>query len=154
MRIAARTAVAVLTAVLVAAGLAASGCASEGRMSGDSRNVGGVTMTFKAEPARVKAGQVVRLALGLLNNSGREADLRYPSGQHYDFWVTRGGREVWRWSSGRAFTMAIVPEKLEGQTGKQFTESWQTDRTGTFKAYGELKAEGFEGPLSGTVVVE
>lgn len=142
-------------APFVVAALAATGCMSGGTpISGDSRNVGDVTMTFRVEPSRVKAGQSVRLTLSLQNSSGRKVELVFPSGQKYDFWVTRDGRQVWRWSADRFFTQAVVRQTLEGQTGTQFSETWQTEGAGTYEAHARATAQRFERPLTGEVVVE
>ena len=134
-----------------------AGCQLDGGggtpISGDSRNVGDVTLTLRIEPARVKVGDPVRLTLRLFNNSGRERSLTYPSGQRYDFWVSKGDRKVWRWSEGKAFTQAIVTEALPGQTGKPYTEVWRPDVPGAYRAHAVLTADGYRDPLTGPVTV-
>lgn len=124
-----------------------------GRVSGDIRNVSGVTVTFKADPATLQEGQTVQLTLKLVNNSGTPAELKFSSGQKYDFWITTDGDDVWRWSEGKAFTQAFVEESIPGQSGVTYTESWTPDAPGTYTVHGELKAEGYAGPFEGRVRV-
>jgi hypothetical protein len=76
------------------------------------------------------------------------------SGKLYDFWVKKGSREVWRWSSDRAFVQTVTTTDVVTQSTKTFTESWIPKETGTFTAYGELTAEGFAGPMKGKVIVQ
>lgn len=123
-------------------------------ISGDSRNVGDITQTFRIEPATVKVGQTVRLSINLQNNSGRDETLRFSSGKRYDFYVTKDGREVWRWSQGRAFIQALTTEVIPGAVGKRYTETWQPQSPGTYTAHAVVEAARFGTPLSGTVTVQ
>lgn len=140
--------------VAVAALLLATSCAEPSvPVSGDARNVGVVTVTMRARPAEVRVGDSVQLTLRLVNNSGRAETLRFPTGQRYDFWITRDGREVWRWSDGLVFTQAVEIDELAGQSGTTFQESWRADAAGSFEVHGEVLADGYEGPMSGELVV-
>lgn len=123
-------------------------------ISGDLRNVGSVTMTFKVTPARVKVGQNVRFSFRLVNNAGREEKLTFPSGQRYDFWATAGAREAWRWSDDRVFVQAVTRSTIAPQSSVSFAESWSPDRVGTYVVHGEFKAEGYERELTGRLKVE
>jgi hypothetical protein len=141
-------------AILLAAMTAITACQSGAPIAGDSRNVGAVTVSLRAEPARVKVGQTVRLTLSLQNNSGREQTLRYPSGQRYDFSAAKGRHKVWQWSDTRDFVQAETSETLPGQTGSRYSESWTPDEPGTYTVTALSKAQGFEDPLSGRVIVQ
>jgi hypothetical protein len=138
-------------AVLLACG-SCVGYSSE--ISGDLRNVGSVTMTFKVTPARVKVGQNVRFAFRLVNNAGREEKLTFPTGQRYDFWATMGSREAWRWSDGRVFVQVVTREQIAPQSAISFAESWVPEREGNYVVHGELKAQGYGRALTGRVTVE
>jgi hypothetical protein len=140
-------------AVVICAVLLAGACAGSEEISGERRNVGGVTVTFKAEPAHAKAGQAVRLTIRLVNNSGRKTELTYPSAQRYDFWVTRGSKEVWRWSEGQVFTQETTRETIEGQSGTSFSQAWPSEAPGTYVAHGVLTAEGYPDDLQGKIEV-
>lgn len=140
---------------VVVGALVFAACVSGGApISGQARNVGAVTMTLRIEPKRLKAGQTVRLHLNLVNNSGRPTTLKFASGQRYDFWVTRSGREVWRWSADRAFIQAEQIDELAGQSSQQYAESWQADEPGRYIAHAKLLAEGYAGDLEGEVIVQ
>jgi hypothetical protein len=130
-----------------------SACASAD-VSGERRNVGNVTATFTIGPARPRAGQVVRLTLRLVNNGGTAAELEYPSAQRYDFWVTRGAKEVWRWSEGRVFAQELTRQTIEGQSGTSFAETWTASSPGAYVAHAELKASGYDDDLKGDVRVQ
>jgi hypothetical protein len=134
--------------------LCASCVGSGTEISGDLRNVGGVTETFKVSPARAKVGQAITFSLRLVNNAGLEERLIYPTGQRYDFWATIGSHEHWRWSDGRVFTQAVTKESIPAQTGTTFTASWTPERPGTYVVHGLLKAERYERELTGKLEVE
>ncbi len=139
----------------VAVLLACSSCVGAGTdISGDLRNVGAVTVTFKIAPARVKVGQHVRFSFRLVNNAGREEKLTFPSGQRYDFWATAGAREAWRWSVDQVFVQAIMHEAIPAQSSISFAESWPPERQGRYIVHGELKAKGYGRELTGRLVVE
>lgn len=138
-------------AVLVAC-CSCVGSASD--ISGDLRNVGSVTMTFKVTPARVKVGQSVRFSFRLVNNGGREEKLTFPSGQRYDFWATARGREAWRWSDDQVFIQAVTRSTIPAQSSISFSESWSPERAGTYIVHGEFKAQGYGRELTGRLIVE
>jgi hypothetical protein len=94
-----------ILAVLLAV-LAMTACAGNPDVSGDRRTVGDATLAFSASPSRVEVGKAVRLTIRLTNHGGRVKRLPFASGQLYDFWVTRGDDEVWRWSDDMSFTQA------------------------------------------------
>jgi hypothetical protein len=130
-------------------------CAGEAsNISGDLRNVGPVTVTFKVEPARVRVGQSVRFTFRLVNNAGKDEQLTFPTGQHYDFWATRGTTESWRWSEGRVFIQTITRETITPQSSLTLSEFWKPERAGEYIAHGRLTASGYERELTGKLVVE
>lgn len=47
------------------------------------------------------------------NLSNDEINLDFSSGQRYDLAIYQGDEEVWRWSEGRFFTMALARETLK-----------------------------------------
>lgn len=142
-----------LVGVAIVTLLAAAACAGSSDVAGERRNVGNVTVTFTVNPARAKVGQTVRLTIRLLNNSGRAASLTFPSAQKYDFWITEGGREIWRWSAERVFTQDVTQQDLDGQTGTSFSESWRAAQMGKLVAHGRLTAETYDGEMTGAFEV-
>ncbi len=138
----------------VAAILLLGGCAGGEAVTGDRRNVGVVSVVFSARPARARVGQAVQLRLSLVNNSGQTQAVVFPDAQQYDFWVTRGSREVWRWSGDRRFAAAKTTLDLESQDPKMFSEAWTAERAGTYEVFGTVTTQGYDRPLAGRVVVE
>jgi hypothetical protein len=139
---------------VVAVAIACTACASSSDVAGERRNVGNVTVTFTAVPARAKRGQSVRLTIRLLNNSGQPTTLTFGSSQRYDFWITSGSREVWRWSAGRMFTQDIGHQELAGQTGASFAESWPATEGGKLVAHARLTAESYDDDMTAQIAVE
>jgi hypothetical protein len=130
-----------------------AGCAAGGNVTGERRNVNAITVTFTARPSKARPGQPVLLTIRLVNNAGTDQSLVFNSGQRYDFWVTSGGREVWRWSAGQMFTQEVTKQKLQGQMGLSFSESWTSTGTGTYLAHGEVDANGYKGDMKAKIVV-
>ena len=129
-------------------------CAGADQLTGDRRDVGVITEVFTAMPAQVQVGQPVQLRIRLSDNAGTEQKLTSPTAQIYDFWVRDAHREVWRWSTGQVFTQDVTTTDLQAQTSQIFTQDWRPVKSGRFTVYGEITANGFEGPLKGTVTVQ
>ena len=143
-----RLLVAALTLLLLAC------CSSSSDMSGERRNVGNVTMTFTVVPSKARRGESVRLTIRLVNNGGTSTRLTFASSQKYDFWITAGGTEVWRWSSGRMFTQDVNHQDIGGQTGAVFSESWIAGRTGDLVAHALFKDPAYGGEMKGDLTVQ
>jgi hypothetical protein len=141
---------------LIAAAAALSAllaCAGEADVTGDRRVNGPMTVVFTVRPARVDVGKSVRLTLRMQNNSGRNVDLTFNSGQSYDFAITKGSKELWRWSDERSFTQEITTRSVEPFGTVTFAESWTTEGAGDFVAHGEIKAQGYEHVMNGKLKV-
>ncbi|MHB9027537.1 MAG: BsuPI-related putative proteinase inhibitor, partial [Candidatus Latescibacterota bacterium] len=50
--------------------------------------------------------------------------ITFPTGQSYDFIVSRDNSEVWRWSTDRFFTQAIREATIAAGNSLTFTETW------------------------------
>jgi hypothetical protein len=138
---------------IICALLILGACASSSDIAGERRNVGNVTMTFTATPARARAGQAVRLTLRLVNNAGRQLSLTFPTSQKYDFWITSGSREVWRWSADRVFSQDVIRQDIAGQTVAVFSETWNAAQMGNLVAHARLTAESYDGEMKGALTV-
>jgi hypothetical protein len=55
----------------------------------------------------------MRVFLRLYNFTEETIELDFASGQRYDLYLTKKGQEIWRWSDGRFFTMALAREELK-----------------------------------------
>lgn len=134
--------------------VATSACASgSDPISGDFRNVEGITMTLRVDPAVAELGQGVTLSINLQNNTGRDETLTFPSGKKFDFWITDGAEEVWRWSEGMFFTQAVEEVEIPGGSGESFSQTWRAATTGELTVHAELFAERFTGEMTGELEV-
>ncbi len=60
-------------------------------------------------------GPEISLALHVVNNTKKNVELTFPTGQTHDFIVSDSlGREVWRWAEGRMFTQTLRNKLLGG----------------------------------------
>ncbi len=128
-------------------------CAGSSEVAGDRRIVGTTSITFTIKPARVEAGKSVRLTLRLAN-AGRDVELAFASSQRYDFWVTQGKQEIWRWSDDQLFTQQISEQTIRSQSSLVLDESWAPSEAGTYTVHGEVYAEEFRHDLTGELVVD
>jgi hypothetical protein len=128
-------------------------CAGSDEVSGDRRVVGGVSVTFSVRPARVEVGRTVNFTLRIVNIAGRATELTFPSSKQYDFWVTRGSREIWRWSDGRLFTQAVEKRTIDPQSQVVLGEPWAAGPAGVYRVHGELLADGYGRDLVGELTV-
>jgi len=68
---------------------------------------------LEADDTFYRSGDEVNVDIMVWNLSGREQKLEFSTGQLYDIILFKNGWEEWRWSDGRAFTMAIETRRLE-----------------------------------------
>ncbi|GGL59576.1 BsuPI-related putative proteinase inhibitor [Halocalculus aciditolerans] len=76
-----------------------------------------------------------------VENTGPEAvDLTFEADQDAEFTVSEAGRDVWRWSSGRAFTQLM--RTTEVPPGESFTArgAWRRPTPGDYRVDAELEA--------------
>ncbi len=87
----------------------------------------------------------VTLALHVTNTAASRIELRFSSGQTYDFSVLdAAGREVWRWSADRMFTQALQIKSHDAAETLTVQERWDSEgRTGRFTAVGTLRSSNY-----------
>jgi hypothetical protein len=141
------------TLAAISMALLFTACAGSSELTGDRRNVGVVTVTFTARPGRVDVGKSVLLTLRLVNNSGNEEKLTFPTSQQYDFWVTKRGKEVWRWSEDTLFAQSLTEHVLGPQSSLVLDESWTATAAGTYVVHGDVFADGYRHDMQGTLIV-
>jgi hypothetical protein len=88
------------------------------------------------------AADSVRLTLQVTNAGPQPVRLQFRDGQVYDFAVSAGGREVWRWSADRGFTQALRTETLAAGETRSWNETWRpaAGSRGEFTATARLVA--------------
>ncbi|MFZ3589196.1 BsuPI-related putative proteinase inhibitor [Bacillus sp. DJP31] len=79
------------------------------------------------EPTKEKA----TFQMTFTNNSEEVADLTFSSGQKFEVVVSdNAGDEVYRYSDGKMFTMALVMQKLEAGDKLTFQDEWDYTKEG------------------------
>ncbi len=137
-----------LAAALI--GLAAAP-AGRGRPAPAERNLE-VILTPSA--AIAATGEPIGMTLSVTSRARKPVDLRFRSGQRYDFTIRDGnGKVVWRWSDGRVFTQALGRETIEPGTTLAWKETFSgTLDPGLYRLTGSIPAAGLD--LTATARIE
>lgn len=103
---------------------------------------------IRTDKERYRFGEPVQITFAAENRSQQPVTLNFRTGQHYDLWVTQNGREIWRWSAGRAFTQALTSFTLAPNERRTYEATWnQQDAQGrqvapgSYQIWGELTIE-------------
>jgi hypothetical protein len=73
-----------------------------------------------------RAGEPVKITITVANQSPKDADLLFGSGQNYDIMITdKGGHDIWHWSHGKVFTMAVRHVKIPPGQNIKYTIIWK-----------------------------
>jgi len=96
-------------------------------------------------PSLNDPGTPIEFTIYITADGTEPSALTYRSSQRYDFAVVdSSGREIWRWSMGKAFAQVMSEETLETGATLRFREVWdQRDNEGrevagqTYSAVGE-----------------
>lgn len=80
--------------------------------------------------------------LGAMTTAADGTVVSFNSGQMYDFVVTQDGREVWRWSDGRAFHQAFIEESFAFGELRVFTAVWDGRDANGKPVVGEVEVRG------------
>jgi hypothetical protein len=101
------------------------------------------------------AGQPIEMELCIFNRTGQPTALQFRSGQRFDFAITdTDGKEAWRWSRGRMFTMALGTETVgPARTELTYKEKFTaTLAPGTYKLTGTVTARNM--PMAASLTIE
>jgi hypothetical protein len=92
--------------------------------SGQSPATEGFGVALGADKATYKSGEAIRITLEVFNTAAEPVRLDFSTGQRYDFVLQDAQqKEVWRWSAGQMFTMALGSETLgPGRPRLQYRE--------------------------------
>jgi hypothetical protein len=86
---------------------------------------------LKTDKPSYKISTPVKLTFVIENRTQSDMVLRFSSGQQFDFWAEKDGKEVWRWSRGKMFTQALTSTTLRPGEKKTFQGVWnQTTNKG------------------------
>lgn len=85
----------------------------------------------------------IGFTLTACNKSEEPVERVFPTGQRYDFEITKDGKFVWRWSDGRAFAQIYGNERWEPGECKTYTDYWSgRNGDGTQAESGQYEAVG------------
>lgn len=105
---------------------------------------GNLRFTMEVGQPEYRAGEQVPMTFVVENTGPISQTLAFSSGQQFDFAVTANGREIWRWSAGKAFIQMLTSITLAPGEKKTFTAAWpQKDNQGGQVKAGEYALEAF-----------
>ena len=90
-----------------------------------------ISVSLKADKTVVRAGESVNFTITARNAGAQAKEVTFNSGQSFDVVVRPlnapddRAQEVWRWSTGRMFTMALRTVSLEAGQELTWTAPWQ-----------------------------
>ncbi|MDA8219688.1 MAG: BsuPI-related putative proteinase inhibitor [Dehalococcoidales bacterium] len=105
----------------------------------------GVKVALQTGRSDYAPGDSVKFTVTVRNDGSAPAALQFNSGQRFDIVVldTRGN-EVWKWSDGMFFTMALGTLELQPGESKSFDATWdQKDGKGNQVSAGHYVAQGW-----------
>ncbi|QZP38577.1 BsuPI-related putative proteinase inhibitor [Halobaculum magnesiiphilum] len=113
--------------------------------------------------AATDGGAAFSLVLTVENVGADAVDLSFSDGQRVEFVASEAdagddgdgvdGAEIWRWSDGRAFAMALGSETLAPGESVDYEGEWRSPEPGEYEVTGSLAANDAEATASMTVVV-
>jgi len=102
---------------------------------------------IKTDKERYGLRETIKIVYAVENRSKQPVTLSFTSSKMFDVWATRDGKEVWRWSDGKAYTMALTWLTLAPGERRTFDAEWnQKDKRGeqvppgVYEIWGELTA--------------
>lgn len=96
----------------------------------------------------------VTLTFTVLNPGTAPVEVRFNSGQQYDFRIrTAGGTPVWTWSANKSFTAALSSRTLGPNESVTYVEQWSPAQPGSYVALGSLVSSSHHAEAAATFVV-
>lgn len=127
-----------LLLVLLAAACAPAAPASGGAVPAPAAGGAVTSSPLVSSLSVVPTADSVVLTLRVTNGAAQPVRMEFRDAQVFDFAVSGGGREVWRWSADRGFAQALRSETLAAGETRSWSASWRP-AAGT---RGELTATG------------
>lgn len=82
----------------------------------------------------------VEFAFTVTNAGSKPTELRFSDAAKAEFVVRDEGREVWRFTDGRAFMQMLSSERLAPGESATYDGEWENPRPGEYTAVAELRA--------------
>jgi hypothetical protein len=98
----------------------------------------GILVETRTDKDKYSVGEEVKLSVTVTNKGLKPVELLFTSAQHYDFIIFKGDKEVWRWSNGKVFAMALESMLLKPGEKQIYTGTWKPKdtRPGEYKVMG------------------
>lgn len=85
--------------------------------------------------------ETVTFAFTVTNTGSDPVEVQFSDAAKAEFVVEDEGREVWRFTDGRAFTQMISSERLEPGEETTYEAEWDDPRTGEYTVVAELRMQ-------------
>jgi hypothetical protein len=142
-------------ATLIACGLVAFACGPRTRTSESTAKT--VTVRHKRAPLSAplvaklgvdvgdSADREVKFDLAVTNASAKGVEIDFPTAMTHDFAVLDStGTEVWRWSTTRMFTSALMTKPLGSDDAHVYEEGWTPENAhGRYTVVATLASSNF-----------
>jgi Intracellular proteinase inhibitor len=117
--------------------LALPGCGSTPQASTSTIASDGVVVSLIAKPMTVKKDLETLLTLTVRNTSSSAKSYSLPSSMEFDFAAFRKySGEVWRYSSGKAFTQSITTKAIAPGVTLTYRAGWTPTAPGQYTVQG------------------
>jgi len=80
----------------------------------------------RTDKSKYLEGEEVVISITITNNSAHTVELNFMSSQHYDFIISKDGKDVWRWSQDKMFAMVIESLALKSHETQVYEEKWSS----------------------------
>jgi len=84
-----------------------------------------ILVETRTDKGKYSLGEEVEMSVTVTNLGLNPVELFFASAQHYDFIVSKGDEEVWRWSNGKVFAMVLETLLLEPGEKQTYKETWK-----------------------------
>lgn len=88
------------------------------------QRIEGVHISLTIDKGRYTVQEEMKITLTVRNRSMATVSYRFPSSQWFELYVLSGGRVLWAWSYGKAFTQAFTTLVLDPGQSRSFSLSW------------------------------
>lgn len=96
--------------VLVAVHTESGGQVSQPKTSAKLEGFG---ISLRTDKHEYRPGDPIQIVLEVFNDGDQRVTFDFGGSQRYDFWIEeKGGKEIWRWSTGRVFLQILGKEML------------------------------------------
>ena len=114
----------------------------------------GFGLIIVTDKAIYDSGQPITINLTVFNYTKDTVSFTFTSSQRYDFFVSKEGKEIWRWSSGKVFAQVIGEEKIKPGESLTYEETYLPKikfSPGTYQVKGVFTSKD---PLEATIYIQ